>query len=97
MKHTCYTIVLDFKYCRSFKVRCKVLLRSLTWLLPFMKRRNLSEEYRDWVRRRYLTKTRWKLRWMLDHFLLWIIYCVIVLFKGYVEGGKWEISPEKRR
>lgn len=86
----CISVVIDYRKCPLFKHR--LLAFSKTFLIPYRERHILSEEYVDWKKRGLLHSLKHKLRWMLDHFMLWIPYCFLAMFKGYVEGSKWEIG-----
>lgn len=85
------TIIIDFRRCPSRKIGLRPLLQTI--ILPYTtKRKALKDEYKIYVKKGYLDSTKHKLRFFIDHFILWIGYAIKAWYIGYVEGATWKVK-----
>lgn len=95
MTITVTTVIVDFRKCPSRIIGLKTVPQIV--LIPLCKARILKKEYEDYVENHYLNNIKRRIRFLVDHFILWPAYVIKGWSMGYAEGAKWILKRETVR
>lgn len=87
-KQSITTIAINWK---GLCLKCR--LRYFIWLCksPYKMRKEIGKEYAEWSALGVF-QNRWqRIAYLLDHFVLWGIYCLMALICSSARGFRWSI------